>query len=72
MANYEFNLTSIKSSSRVRSITLDKFYKSKYDRVKFSKMKLINGQKMLIRVEFTEELLKIIGDSQNNRDLKVI
>jgi hypothetical protein len=35
-------------------------------------MKLINGQKMLIRVEFTEELLKIIGDSQNNRDLKVI
>ncbi len=54
MANYEFNLTSIKSTSRVRSITLDKFYKSKYDRVKFSKVRLINGQKMLIRVEFTD------------------
>lgn len=26
----------------------------------------------MIRVEFTEEVLKIIGDSQNNKDLKII
>jgi hypothetical protein len=72
MANFQFNLTSIKSSSRVRSLTLDKFYKSKYDKVNFSKVKLFDGKKMLIKVEFTEHLLKIVGNLQDNKDMKVI
>jgi hypothetical protein len=72
MANCQFNLTSIKSSSRVRSITGDRFYKSKYDKVKLSRFKNIAGQNMLIKVEFIGEVLRITGDSQSSKDIKVI
>ena len=72
MANCQFNLTSIKSSSRVRSITSEKFYKTQYDKMRVTKFKNIDGQKMLIKVEFTPEVLKITGDSQNSKELKII
>lgn len=72
MSNQQFNLTSIKSTSRVRSNTIERFYKAKYDKIKFSKIKVIDGIRMLIKVEFTEDMLKIVGDTQNQKDLKVI
>lgn len=72
MANCQFNLTSIKSNSRVRSITAEKFYKSKYEKAKVTKFKNIDGCKMLIKIEFVDEVLKITGDAQNSKDLKVI
>ena len=52
MANFQFNLTSIKSTSRVRSITSEKFYKTQYEKSKVTRFKNIDGQKMLIKVEF--------------------
>jgi len=72
MANVDFYLTNIKSSSRVRSITTDKFYKSKYDKFGLTKYKVIDGQRFLIKIELNDELLKIIGDPQDKRDIKII
>lgn len=43
-----------------------------YDKTKVTKFKNIDGQKMLIKIEFTNDILKITGDSQNSKELKVI
>lgn len=72
MANAEFNLTNIKSSSRVHSITNDKFYKTRFDKLKIMKIRTIDGQKFVLRIEFTDELLKIVGDPQDSKDIKII
>ena len=34
--------------------------------------KVIDGQKMLIKIEFRGDQLKIIGDTQNSNDVKII
>lgn len=34
--------------------------------------KVINGHRMVVRIEFVDEHLRITGDTMNNRDLKVI
>ena len=64
MSNQDFNLTSIKSTSRVRSITSDKFCKSKYDKTKFTKVKVLNGVRMMVRVEMCDDTPKIVGGTQ--------
>ena len=43
-----------------------------YEKTKVTKFKNIDGQKMLIKIEFTNDILKITGDSQNSKELKVI
>ena len=40
--------------------------------IKMSKVKVIDGCKMLIRVEVNDENVKIIGDFCDNKDLKVL
>jgi len=35
-------------------------------------MATIDGHKMMIRIEFIDDFLKIVGDSQDHKDLKVI
>ena len=40
--------------------------------MKLLKTKLIDGEKMLIKIEFVGDILKIIGDSQNSKDIKII
>ena len=40
--------------------------------MKLLKTKLINGEKMLIKIEFVGDILKIVGDSQNSKDIKII
>ena len=72
MANCQFNLTSIRSSSRVRSITSEKFYQNNLKKTKITRLKNIDGQKMLIKIEFVDDVLKITGDSQGSKELKVI
>jgi hypothetical protein len=54
MANAEFNLTNIKSSSRVHSITSEKFYKNRFDKLKLTKIRTIDGQKFVLKIEFTD------------------
>lgn len=67
MANCQFNLTSIRSSSRVKSITSEKFYQSNLKKTKITRLKNIDGQKMLIKIEFVDDVLKITGDSQSSK-----
>lgn len=33
---------------------------------------MIDGQRMLIKVEFVDGILKIVGDCRDHKDLKVI
>lgn len=40
--------------------------------MKLLKTKLIDGEKMLIKIEFVGDILKIVGDSQNSKDIKII
>jgi len=40
--------------------------------MKISKFKNIDGTKMLIKIEFVDDILKITGDVQKSKDLKVI
>jgi hypothetical protein len=35
-------------------------------------MRNIDGYNMLVKIEFIDGALKIIGDAQDNKDLKVI
>lgn len=34
--------------------------------------KVIDGVNLLIKIEFTDKYLKIVGDAQDNKDLKII
>ena len=69
MANHKFYLTNL---SRLKPGTSDKLGNLRLDHMKFSKMKVIGGQKMLVTVEFNDIFLKVTGDCQDNSDLKVI
>ena len=40
--------------------------------MKLLKTKLIDGEKMIIKIEFVGDILKIVGDSQNSKDIKII
>jgi hypothetical protein len=73
MTNCEFNLTHFKSkTSRIRSFTSSKLYRSKYEAMRLNKIKVIDGRRMLIKIEFSDGLLKIVGDCKDYKDLKVI
>ena len=72
MANADFYLTNIQSSSRMRSITAEKLNKSKYEKMRLVKGKVIDGHKMLIKIEFVGDFLKIVADAQDKRDIKII
>ena len=72
MANIDFYLTNIKSASRMKSITSYRLYKSKYDKMKLIRRKVVDGEKMLIKIEFIGDMLKIVGDSQGSKDIKII
>ena len=50
MSNYQFNLTSIKSASRVRWMATEKLLKSKYSQIQIRKFISIDGHKMLIKI----------------------
>lgn len=47
-------------------------FRQKYEDIKISKFKVIDGHKMLIKIEFADGFLKIVGDSRDHKDLKVI
>jgi ATP adenylyltransferase/5',5'''-P-1,P-4-tetraphosphate phosphorylase II len=73
MANCEFNMTQFKSKdSRIRSMTSERLFRQKFDDAKISKFRVIDGHKMLIKIEFSDGYLKIVGDSRDHKDLKVI
>jgi len=36
------------------------------------KAKVVDGHKMLIKIEFLGEFLKIVADAQDKRDIKII
>lgn len=73
MANYEFNVTHFKSKdSRIRSFTSDRLFRNKIEEVKINRIKSIDGQRMVIKIEFVGEFLKIVGDCRDKKDLKVI
>ena len=73
MTNCYFNLTHFKSkTSRIRSFTSSKLYRSKYEAMRLNKIKVIDGRRMLIKIEFSDGLLKIVGDCKDYKDLKVI
>jgi len=40
--------------------------------MKLIKTVVVDGEKMLIKIEFVGDILKIVGDSQNSRDIKII
>lgn len=68
MANYEFNLTSMKpANGKSKGMTSQRFIRSDYQKYKTSRYKNFNGHRMLIKVEFIENVLKIIGDSQEKK-----
>jgi len=71
IANADFNLTNLKTS-RLRSITTERASRTKYENMRLMKTKVIDGQKMLIKIEFRGDQLKIIGDTQNSNDVKII
>ena len=71
IANADFNLTSIKTS-RMRSHTTERASRAKYENIRLMRTKVIDGQKMLIKIEFRGDQLKIIGDTQNSNDVKII
>ena len=71
MANADFHLTNIKTS-RIRSITSERLSKTKYQNMKLTRIKVIDGQRMLIKIEFVGNFLRIIGDTQKRKDIKII
>jgi ElaB/YqjD/DUF883 family membrane-anchored ribosome-binding protein len=73
MTNYEFNVTHFKTKdSRLRSFTSDRLLRQKIEDTTINKIKIIDGHKMHIKVEFADGLLKIVGDCRDHKDLKVI
>lgn len=72
MAHYEFYLTNYKESITKSGHSSDRVAKSKLESIKIQRNKVISGHKMAIKVEFTDDYLKITGDTMNQRDLKVI
>ena len=46
--------------------------RAKYENIRLMRTKVIDGQKMLIKIEFRGDQLKIIGDTQNSNDVKII
>lgn len=40
--------------------------------MKLVKGKVIDGHKMLIKIEFVGDFLKIVADAQDKRDIKII
>jgi len=71
IANADFNLTNLKTS-RLKSITTERASRTKYENMRLMKTKVIDGQKMLIKIEFRGDQLKIIGDTKNSNDVKII
>jgi effector-binding domain-containing protein len=71
MANFEFNLTSMQSRSKTNT-TIEKNYKNNFDQIRMSRIRTFKNHRMLVSVKVEDNVLKIIGDSQNNNDLKVI
>ncbi len=53
-------------------MTSERMFRQKYQDLKVSKIKTIDGHKMLIKIEFVDGYLKIVGDSRDHKDLKVI
>lgn len=75
MAKGEFHLTNLRSTANSRNrqrSTSDSFYRNKWERFKMSKRRNIDGYEMLIKIEFVDGVLKIVGDAEDNKDLKVI
>jgi hypothetical protein len=69
LANHEFNLTTLRSHSRVKQ---NNSIRSKLENIKLTRVRMIDGQRMVVRIEFMDEMLKIVGDCQDQKDLKVI
>jgi hypothetical protein len=40
--------------------------------MKLIRQKVVDGEKMLIKIEFIGDMLKIVGDSQGSKDIKII
>lgn len=40
--------------------------------MRLNKIKVIDGRRMLIKIEFSDGMLKIVGDCKDYKDLKVI
>lgn len=57
--------------SRTRTST-EKNYKQNFDQIKMSRIRTFKNHRMLVSVKVEDNVLKIIGDSQNNYDLKMI
>lgn len=73
MANCQFNLTHFKSSNtHLRSLTSERLSRINIEDIRFSRTKTIDGQRMAIRVEFIDGILKVVGDCRDQKDLKVI
>ncbi len=73
MTNCQFHLTQFKTrTSRIRSLTSQRLFREKFEDFKITRLKTIDGHKMVIKMEFIDGYLKIIGDGRDHKDLKVI
>lgn len=71
MANLEYNTIHFKEKE-LRSIKTERILLPILGNIKLSKVKEIDGYKMLIKVEVNDECVRIIGDFCDNKDLKII
>lgn len=73
MTNCEFHLTHFKTKSiRIRSLTSERLFREKFEDLKITRFKNIDGRKMVIQIEFVDKVLKITGDCRDHQELKVI
>jgi hypothetical protein len=73
MANEKFNMTHFKTrDSRLRSFTSDRLFRNPLEDIRISKVRTVDGQRIVIKVEFGDGMLKIVGDCRDHKDLKVI
>lgn len=71
MTNYEFNMVDFNGKDKAIK-SKEKISRDNFDNIKFSKFRVINGVNMLIKIEVVDNLLTIVGDLCNHKDLKLI
>ena len=73
MANVNFHITNLKYNlNRIKSIKSEKYTKQRYEKMKLLRLKKFNDEIMLIKIEFADGMLKIVGDLQGRNDIKII
>lgn len=71
LTNYEFNMVDFKGKERAIK-SKEKISSENFDSIKVSKFRVINGVNILIKIEVVDNVLTIIGDLCNHKDLKLI